>query len=403
MTTVEETTTTVWGVEDETFDEAQLAAVAFLARYSGRTLDAYRHDLRAFFQWATDKQLIVLKATRPYIELYRAAMEERGLAASTIDRRLSTVCGIYRFAHIDGRIAANPAQYVRRPKVQPSEGRGMDRAELGTFLFTAERFDRDHAALAVLLGLNGLRVSEACGTNIGPRAATRPLDAAHPWQGQQASHDPACASEREDHRSGGWRAPRRPDPAPQGRATFGSSHRASVDPFDRQAGGSRSGPSAHAPRRVHHGRARRRSTPTRRTDRRPPRRPAHDDHLRPTKRELRPARRLRRRRVRRRRVTPPTHQAALSPRVWVQRTARSGTFVWDMGPAVPTAGDMLGCRQTGVRRSRSASAGDEPGPVALDHHTIGGCMVGEGQFDGLDGGRLVGGGCTGQQVTDQGH
>jgi site-specific recombinase XerD len=173
MRTLEETTTTVWGVEDETFDEAQLAAVAFLARYSGRTLDAYRHDLRAFFQWATDKQLIVLKATRPHIELYRAAMEERGLAASTIDRRLSTVCGFYRFAHIDGRIAANPAQYVRRPKVQPSEGRGMDRAELGTFLFTAERFDRDHAALAVLLGLNGLRVSEACGTNIEDLALQR--------------------------------------------------------------------------------------------------------------------------------------------------------------------------------------------------------------------------------------
>ncbi len=28
--------------------------------------------------------------------------------------------------------------------------------------FTAERYDHDHAALAVLLGLNGLRVSEAC-------------------------------------------------------------------------------------------------------------------------------------------------------------------------------------------------------------------------------------------------
>jgi integrase len=42
----------------------------------------------------------------------------------------------------------------------------MDRGELGRFLFTAERLDRAHAALAVLLGLNGLRVSEACATNI---------------------------------------------------------------------------------------------------------------------------------------------------------------------------------------------------------------------------------------------
>jgi integrase len=38
--------------------------------------------------------------------------------------------------------------------------------ELGRFLFRSERFDHAHAALAVLLGLNGLRVSEACGTNI---------------------------------------------------------------------------------------------------------------------------------------------------------------------------------------------------------------------------------------------
>src|SRR5207248_5875175 len=160
MTTLEQPTTTLWRPPDATpFDEAQLAAVAFLARYSGRTLDAYRHDLRAFFQWATDKQLTVLEATRPHIELYRAAMEERGLAASTIDRRLSTVCGFYRFAHIDGRIPSNPAQYVRRPTVHPADARGLDRTELGAFLFAAERFDAAHAALAVLLGLNGLRVS----------------------------------------------------------------------------------------------------------------------------------------------------------------------------------------------------------------------------------------------------
>jgi integrase/recombinase XerD len=174
MTTIETSTrTVVLPTDDFVIDDAQLAAVAFLARYSGRTLDAYRHDLRGFFQWAEDTGLVVLSATRPHIELYRSWMEQRGLAASTIDRRLSTVCGFYRFAHIDGRIGSNPAQYVRRPKVQPNEGRGMDRAELGTFLFTAERFDRDHAALAVLLGLNGLRVSEACGTNIEDLAFQR--------------------------------------------------------------------------------------------------------------------------------------------------------------------------------------------------------------------------------------
>lgn len=147
-------------------DDADLAVGAFLARYSGRTFEAYRHDLRTFFLWAADAGLAVLDARRPHIELYRSALEERGLAPSTIDRRLSTVCGFYRFAHIDGRISGNPAQYVRRPRVFPSERRGLDRSELGTFLFTAEHFGHDHNALALLLGLNGLRVSEACTTNV---------------------------------------------------------------------------------------------------------------------------------------------------------------------------------------------------------------------------------------------
>ena len=143
--------------------EAELAAIAFLARYSGRTLESYRYDLRSFFQWTAGVGLDVLAATRPHIELFRSSLEERGLAPATIDQRLSTVCGFYRFAHIDGRIVSNPSQYVRRPTVHRSEGRGLDRSELGRFLFGAEAFDHDRA---VLLGLNGLRVSEACATDI---------------------------------------------------------------------------------------------------------------------------------------------------------------------------------------------------------------------------------------------
>jgi integrase/recombinase XerD len=127
-------------------DEAELAAVAFLARYSGRTLDACRHDLRNLFQWAADHDLAVLEATRPHLEMYRSSMEEHGLAASTVDRRLSTAYGFYRFAHIAGRISYNPAQYVRRPTVHPTERRRLDRGELGRFLFAAERFDRARRA-----------------------------------------------------------------------------------------------------------------------------------------------------------------------------------------------------------------------------------------------------------------
>jgi Phage integrase, N-terminal SAM-like domain len=90
-------TSTIQRLEpDYLVDDAHPAAAAFLARYSGRTLEAYRHDLRGFFQWEADNAVPELVARRPHIELYRAWMDQRGLAAATIDRRLSTVCGFYR-------------------------------------------------------------------------------------------------------------------------------------------------------------------------------------------------------------------------------------------------------------------------------------------------------------------
>jgi site-specific recombinase XerD len=122
MTTITSTGSAVHApFDDAGFDEAQLAAASFLARYSGRTLEAYRHDLRGFFQWAAVHDVPVLTAARPHIELWRGSMEERGLAASAIDRRLSTVCGFYRFAHIDGRIGSNrPSTSAARRSTPPT-------------------------------------------------------------------------------------------------------------------------------------------------------------------------------------------------------------------------------------------------------------------------------------------
>ena len=115
--------------------------------------------------------MAVLEATRTHLELYRTSMVERGAGSTAACRR--RVASTASPTVIDGRIESNPAQYVRRPQVHPSELRGLDRGELGRFLFTAERFDHAHAALAVLLGLDGLRVSEACETNIEDMAFER--------------------------------------------------------------------------------------------------------------------------------------------------------------------------------------------------------------------------------------
>jgi hypothetical protein len=71
MTILDTASTTIQMPDtDYIADTADLAAAAFLARYSGRTLDAYRHDLRRYFKWTASVGLAVVEATRPHIELY---------------------------------------------------------------------------------------------------------------------------------------------------------------------------------------------------------------------------------------------------------------------------------------------------------------------------------------------
>lgn len=218
--------------------------------------------------------------------------------------RLSTVCGFYRFAHIDGRIASNPAQYVRRrPQVHPSNARRLDRSELGVLLFTANACDRAHAALAVLLRLNGLRMSEACASNIddfgidrGHRVLQIPgkgnKPATIPLVPQTARTIDLAIGERTE---GPILPPRRTAARP--------AHRPPVGPLHRQASRTRRRPPTHAPGRVHHG-ALDASVPlrdvqiaARHAD------PPHHDDLRPPPPELRPLYGLRSRRVRRRWLT----------------------------------------------------------------------------------------------------
>ena len=157
------------------FDEVRLAVSGFLARYSGTTRAGYATDLRAWFSWCDQASLEILGVRRAHIELYARWMEEeRHLARATIGRRLSTVVGFYRFAVVDGYIAESPAEYVRRPKIDTeSTTLGLDRMELGAFLAQAAAAGPVDHALACLLGLLGLRVTEACSINIEHLSAER--------------------------------------------------------------------------------------------------------------------------------------------------------------------------------------------------------------------------------------
>jgi integrase/recombinase XerD len=148
-------------------DPALLAAAGFLAGYSGTTRVGYTIDLRNYWTWCEANGLHIFNARRPHVELYVRHLEDKPYARSTIGRRLSTVSMFYRWCTDEELLGRNPAANVRRPRIsQDSTTLGLDRNELGQFLVEAGLGNaRDHA-LACLLGLNGLRVSEACNADI---------------------------------------------------------------------------------------------------------------------------------------------------------------------------------------------------------------------------------------------
>jgi site-specific recombinase XerD len=158
-----------------TMSTAHLAAVSFLARYAGRTHQLYEYQLREWFSWCDSNALDPLVGVqRAHIELYIRSLGERGLMDSSVVTMMHAVRGFFRFAHIDGLIAADPAVYARLPKVQRDESRthGLDRLELIRFLQVAQTLTVHHGALAFLLGINALRASEAAAVRIEDYAET---------------------------------------------------------------------------------------------------------------------------------------------------------------------------------------------------------------------------------------
>jgi integrase/recombinase XerD len=150
-------------------DLASLGKVVagYLAGFGESTRKAYGLDLRQWIQWCRGHDLRVFEAKRTHIELYARWLEERGRARATVARRLSTITGFYRYCVEEELIPRSPATHIRRPKLNyESNAVGLDRNELGMFLVQAGLSGgRDHA-LACLLALNGLRVSEALNSDI---------------------------------------------------------------------------------------------------------------------------------------------------------------------------------------------------------------------------------------------
>lgn len=156
-----------WG--DDPYHRAQLLAGAFIAGYANPgTRTSYAADLRYWFGFLGRMGVAdPLVVHRSHGELYCRELEMGGRVASTVFRRTSTVITFYQYVVDEEILARNPLARMRRPKVpKDSPRQGLTRTELADWLDAAQAEGGQVYALACLLGINALRISEACSSNV---------------------------------------------------------------------------------------------------------------------------------------------------------------------------------------------------------------------------------------------
>ena len=136
--------------------------LAFLTRErkkSAATLRAYAADLRGFAAWLAAGDIALPAVRRPQLRAYLVELEEQGLAATSVQRKLASLRGLFRWLQQQGHVDKDPAKLIRGaigaaehraagPLVdgdrgvarvqQPGEQRGVFRGSVGAALVKQE-------------------------------------------------------------------------------------------------------------------------------------------------------------------------------------------------------------------------------------------------------------------------
>jgi integrase/recombinase XerC len=153
------------------------AAVGSFLEYQGvergaspHTLRSYAADLSEFTRFLAEEKIAGWEAadTR-VVRAFVARLHRRGLAKTTIARKLAAVRSCFRFLARRGALAVNPARQVRGPRLGrrlpsflPVDETSALLGETGEPSLAGVR-DR---ALLELLYASGLRVAEGCGLDV---------------------------------------------------------------------------------------------------------------------------------------------------------------------------------------------------------------------------------------------
>lgn len=145
--------------------------------YGQNTLDAYRRDVEIYVAFLQTENSVVIPPSRQDFRAFLAGEQARGLARTTIARRVSSIRNFYRFGAKAEYFTLPDLSWMKalkQPRALPKSISNADMESILAAVFLRPvpnwQKDRDFAVLMLLYGC-GLRISEA----LGLKAADLPL------------------------------------------------------------------------------------------------------------------------------------------------------------------------------------------------------------------------------------
>jgi integrase/recombinase XerD len=133
------------------------------------TLLAYRRDISAFEEWATEAGVDPVAASPEAIELHLAELRGKGRTPASMARTTTALRGLFRFLAGEGVISGDPTTDVRSPRLPRRLPKALEESEVLALLDSVSggepRDLRDRALLELLYG-SGARISEAVGLSL---------------------------------------------------------------------------------------------------------------------------------------------------------------------------------------------------------------------------------------------
>jgi len=154
----------------DAWKRTEMAIGAFVAGYRNeRTRLAYLQDLKAWLAFLEERSVDdpINGVERSHFEVWMRQMEAAGKAVATIARRVGTTMVWYDWLVDEDYIVKSPGRKVQRPSVpNVSSTPWLSARQLADFIDTAEKIGGYPAATVLILGINGLRVSELINCDI---------------------------------------------------------------------------------------------------------------------------------------------------------------------------------------------------------------------------------------------